>query len=213
MPNKPHTSALTAPSPAQRAIWIAVLRLLLVVREGLTKRGWEFLEKPTTFRYAPTTIKWMGSAVDFFGALMILEAAIFTILNRLDLCSAERRDPQDKPEEREVAPLRNFRQEAFAQAVAAGKSASAAYAAAYDRAADTTSRVNGTRLLTNANVRARVEQIRDEASASAHPALQKLFKELEEAALSDIHSGSLRSACKKAELYSKMALRLSKIAR
>lgn len=109
-----------------------------------------------------------------------------------------------------MAPLPNVRQEAFAQAVAAGKSASAAYAAAYGRAADTTSRVNGKRLLTNANVHARIGQIRDEASASVHATLQKLFKELEEAALRDIHSSSLRSACKKAEEYSNMALRLSK---
>ncbi|PWB92044.1 hypothetical protein C5688_03360 [Methylocystis sp. MitZ-2018] len=114
---------------------------------------------------------------------MVLEAAIFTTCNRLDLCSAKGQDPQDKPEGREVAPLPNVRQEAFAQAVAAGKSASAAYTAAYGRAADTTSRVNGKRLLTNANVRARIGQIRDEASASAHSTLQKLFKALEDAAV------------------------------
>jgi hypothetical protein len=210
MRNKPHTCSLTTPR-SQRVIWFAVLRLLLVVREGLVERGWEFLDKPTNFRCAATTIRWMGSAVDLFGALMILEAAIFTTWNRLELCSAKSLDPQDKPEEREVARLPNVRQEAFAQGVAAGKSASAAYAAAYGRAADTTSRVNGKRLLTNANVRGRIDQIRDEASARAHPTLQKLFKDLEEAALRDIHSSSLRSACKKAEQYSKMALRLSRL--
>lgn len=153
----------------------------------------------------------MESAAALFCALMVLEAAIFTTWSWLDLCSAKGQDPQDKPEEREVAPLPNVRREAFAQAVAAGKSASAAYTAAYGRAADTTSRVNGKRLLTNANVRARIGQIRDEASASAHVTLQKLFKALEDAASEDISSGSLRSACKKAEQYSKMALRLSRL--
>ncbi|WP_292530576.1 hypothetical protein [Methylocystis sp.] len=210
MPNKPHTSALTTPR-SQRVIWKAVLRLLLVVREGLAERAREFLDKPRTFECTPTTIRLIFSAADLFGAFMMLETAIFTTWNWLDLCSAKGQDSQDKPEERKVAPLPNVRQEAFAQAVAAGKSASAAYAAAYGRSADTTSRVNGKRLLTNANVRARIGQIRDEASGSAHPTLQKIFKTLEEAALEDISSGSLRSACKKAEQYSKMALRLSRL--
>jgi hypothetical protein len=83
----------------------------------------------------------------------VTAAAVFVPRLRL-LCDKIEQSPGQKEEA--MAPLRNLRQETFCQLVAGGKSATAAYADAYGRAHDVTSRVNGGRLLTDANICERI---------------------------------------------------------
>jgi phage terminase small subunit len=107
-----------------------------------------------------------------------------------------------------MEPLPNLRQETFCQLVAAGKSAAAAYAAAYGRRRDVTCRVNGRRLLTNTNIRQRIEEIRREAAAASFPTLQRVIDELGCSAVEQIRTSPFRRACKAAEQFATVVNRL-----
>ena len=108
-----------------------------------------------------------------------------------------------------MPPLANLRQEAFAHLVAAGHSATAAYARAYGRDRDVTSRVNGNRLLTKASIRERIAQIRHEAALGSFPMLQQVIKEAESRAIERIRSGSFKQACASAERFADTVIKLA----
>jgi hypothetical protein len=112
-------------------------------------------------------------------------------------------------EEEAMAPLRNLRQETFCQLVAAGKSATAAYAGAYGRARDATSRVNGQRLLTDANIWERITEIRSEEANASFPTLRQVIEGAGQSALQQIETGSFRRACQAAERFANMVIALA----
>jgi hypothetical protein len=76
--------------------------------------------------------------------------------------------------------------------VAAGHSATAAYARAYGRERDTSSRVNGSRLLANANIRDRIAEKRSEAAVASLPLLQQVIAEAERITVERIRNGSFK---------------------
>ncbi len=108
-----------------------------------------------------------------------------------------------------MAPLRNLRQETFCQLVAVGKSATAAYAGAYGRANDATSRVNGTRLLADANIYERIVEIRCEEATASLPTLRRIVEGAGQSAVHQIETGSFRRACQAAERFANMIGALS----
>ena len=61
--------------------------------------------------------------------------------------------------------------------VAAGLSATAAYASAYGRPRDASSRVNGRRLLTKTHIRERITKIESHAALSSVPTIYKVLNE------------------------------------
>jgi hypothetical protein len=101
-------------------------------------------------------------------------------------------------------------QEAFAQRIVAGFSVTAAYASAYGRAHDVTSRVNGRRLLTNANIRARISQIESDAALSSLPTIRRVLEEAGSNTMDRIRNGSIREACKAVDCFADTVLKLSK---
>ena len=92
------------------------------------------------------------------------------------------------------APLPSPRHELFAQAVASGMSASKSYALAYSRPRNGATRASAARLLTNANVRHRISELRAAAADQAKASLQALIPALDERARAAISTGRLREA-------------------
>ena len=92
------------------------------------------------------------------------------------------------------APLPSPRHELFAQAVASGWSAAKAYALAYSRPRNGATRASAARLLTNANVKHRIAELRLEAAEQAKASLQVLLPALEERARAAMAAGRMREA-------------------
>jgi hypothetical protein len=111
--------------------------------------------------------------------------------------------------EEAMAPLRNLRQETFCQLVVAEKSATAAYAGAYGRAHDVTSRVNGGRLLTDANIWERIAEIRSEEATASLPTLRRIVEGAGRSAVQQVQTGSFRRSCQAAERFAGMIIKLS----
>ena len=118
--------------------------------------------------------------------------------------------PKDIIRAQSGPPLPNFRQEAFAQLIAAGGSATAAYASAYGRPRDASSRVNGRRLLTNANIRARIAQIERDATLSSLSTIRKVLDAAGCTTVDRIRNGSFKQACEAADQFADRILKLSR---
>lgn len=74
------------------------------------------------------------------------------------------------------SPLTNSRHETFAQLVAGGKSETGAYFEVYKTKSRNVARINASRLLTNASVRARIRFLQDQnAAANALSRAEKRF--------------------------------------
>src|SRR3954465_12693152 len=93
-----------------------------------------------------------------------------------------------------IGPLASPRHEVFAQAVASGMSASQGYALAYSRPRNGATRASAARLLTNANVKHRIAELRRGAAEQAKASLQALIPALDERARAAISTGRLREA-------------------
>jgi hypothetical protein len=93
-----------------------------------------------------------------------------------------------------ATPLPSPRHETFAQAVASGMSASKAYSVAYARPRNGATRSSAARLLTKANVRRRIAELRCEAAEQARASLRILIPALEECARIAISAGRLNNA-------------------
>jgi hypothetical protein len=93
-----------------------------------------------------------------------------------------------------IGPLPSPRHEVFAQAVASGMSASKSYALAYSRPPNGATRASAARLLTNANVKRRIGELRLEAAEQAKASLQVLIPALEERARAAMAAGRMREA-------------------
>ena len=91
-------------------------------------------------------------------------------------------------------PLPSPRREVFAHAVASGMSASKSYALAYSRPPNGATRASAARLLTNANVKRRIGELRLEAAQQAKASLQVLLPALEERARAAMAAGRMREA-------------------
>jgi hypothetical protein len=68
--------------------------------------------------------------------------------------------------------------------------------------------VNGLRLLTKANIEARIAEIRSEAAWNSLPVLRRVIAEAERRAVESIQSGSLKQECRAAESFAKMVINL-----
>jgi hypothetical protein len=93
-----------------------------------------------------------------------------------------------------IGPLPSPRHETFAQAVASGMSASKSYALAYCRPPNAATRASAARLLTNANVKRRIAELRRGAAEQAKASLQALIPALDERARAAIATGRMREA-------------------
>src|SRR5215213_12028131 len=93
-----------------------------------------------------------------------------------------------------VGPLPSPRHEVFAQAVASGMSAAKSYALAYCRPRSGATRASAARLLTNANVKRRIGELRLEAAEQAKASLQVLIPALEERGRAAMAAGRMREA-------------------
>jgi len=91
-----------------------------------------------------------------------------------------------------IGTLPSSRHEVFAQAVASGMSASKSYALAYSRPPNGATRASAARLLTNANVKHRVAELRRGAAEQAKASLQALIPALDERARAAIATGRMR---------------------
>jgi hypothetical protein len=114
----------------------------------------------------------------------------------------------DKIRAQAWSPLRKYRQEAFAQRIVAGFSVTAAYASAYGRAHDVTSRVNGRRLLTKAYIRERIAKIESDAALSSLPTIRTVLDVAGSTTVDRIRNGSFKQACKAAEEFAGLMIRL-----
>jgi len=101
--------------------------------------------------------------------------------------------------------LTSARREAFAAAVATGMSASRAYSFAYGRPRSGATRASAARLLTNANVRRRIAELRLEGAREAGASLQLLLPELEQRARAAMAAGRLREAARTLERLASIA--------
>jgi len=79
-------------------------------------------------------------------------------------------------------------------AIASGMSASKSYALAYSRPPNGATRASAARLLTNANVKRRIGELRLEAAQQAKASLQVLLPALEERARAAMAAGRMREA-------------------
>src|SRR5215211_6816485 len=93
-----------------------------------------------------------------------------------------------------VGPLPSPRHEVFAQAVACGMSAAKSYALAYSRPRNGATRASAARLLTNANVKRRISELRAEAAEQAKASLRLLIPAFEERAQAAMSAGRMREA-------------------
>jgi len=125
------------------------------------------------------------------------------------LCVASRDQADESVTEQTLAELSNPPWEAFAQLIAAGRSATAAYAQAYGRDRGPGSRVNGRRLLANAYIRERIAEIRSEAVVASASTLEKVIEELECAAIKKIERGSFKHACETTKRFADVIMDLA----
>ena len=88
-----------------------------------------------------------------------------------------------------IGPLPSPRHEMFAQGVVSGMSAAKSYALAYCRPPNGATRASAARLLTNANVKRRIAELRAEAAEQAKASLQVLIPALEEQARAAVKAG------------------------
>jgi hypothetical protein len=93
-----------------------------------------------------------------------------------------------------IGPLPSPRHEMFAQAVASGMSASKGYALAYSRPRNGATRASAARLLTDANVKHRITELRRGAAEQAKASLEVLLPALEERARAVMAAGRMREA-------------------
>lgn len=77
-----------------------------------------------------------------------------------------------------MAVLANPKHERFAQAIAKGKSQADAYVEAGYKAIPITAKVNGCKLLTNANIKARVKELQEHAAEKTEITIASLSQEL-----------------------------------
>jgi len=93
-----------------------------------------------------------------------------------------------------IGPLPSPRHEMFAQAVSSGMSDAKSYALAYCRPPNGATRASAARLLTNANVKRRIAELRRGAAEQAKASLQALIPALDERARAAIATGRMREA-------------------
>lgn len=97
--------------------------------------------------------------------------------------------------------LRNQRHELFAQALVGGASATQAYKdAGYSVRSDNTAAVNGKRLLTNAQIKGRCEELRSRVASGLQITRQKVLEELAVIGLAPVDHKHIKAADKRAAL-------------
>jgi hypothetical protein len=123
-------------------------------------------------------VKWPGALSNYERLLRAWNHAGATERERfLDTAGLHRSDPSSS--DMAGRPLARVSHELFAQGVAAGLSASRAYALAYGREADGATRASAVRLLGNASVQRRIAEIRRNGEALALRSLLNVVPLLE----------------------------------
>jgi hypothetical protein len=88
-------------------------------------------------------------------------------------------------------PLKNLRHEAFAQRIAAGASATAAYAHAYGRERDNVAAVKGGQLIRKVNIRERAMALEAENALASLPTAALIMKGLERQTIRQIENAQM----------------------
>ena len=110
-----------------------------------------------------------------------------------------------KTTRKSVGRLHRSRHEMFAQAVAAGKSASQAYAMAYGRKSDPATRASAARLLATVSIQCRIAELRTATASKAQASLAMLIPLLEATGRAAIERGDLREGTKILERLAQIA--------
>ncbi len=197
-----------ASSHSQLQIRPAVLTIL---GKTLNRVGQEFLARMTNILQSlpeardASLRQAMGAGYAIIALTPIVIAAE-GVARRLRLLR-DKFEKSSNQKEEAMAPLKNLRQETFCQLVAAGNSATAAYAGAYGRARYATSRVNRQRLLADANIWERIVEIRCQEATASLPTLRRLIEGAEQSAVQQIQTGSFKRQA--AERFATMVIALS----
>jgi hypothetical protein len=181
------------------------LYALIAVKLALEARCGFLLVPKITKRRAHAAMHAVGSVFTIQLATVLAATCYEHLFHQI----GESTSTSDQGDVHLMPSLPNVRQETFAHLVAAGHSATAAYARAYGRDRDNSSRVNGRRLLINANIRDRIAQIRNEAALNSFPMLSQVIAEAERRAVERIRNGSFKQACEAAERFADMVIRLT----
>jgi hypothetical protein len=199
-------ATMTVSACPRRVTYTALLRSLIAVNIAIETRTWPLL-------FSKRSMRWAVRLAKASGALTNITIAGAAVEERLKSYRQTREDTQDAHMVDQIKeqpmPLPNARQESFAHLVAVGHSATAAYARAYGRERDISSRVSGHRLLTKANIQERIAQIRNEAALTSLPMLQQVIEEAEHRAVKRIRTGTFKQACKATERFADLVIKIA----
>jgi hypothetical protein len=107
-------------------------------------------------------------------------------------------------------PLQNLRHEAFAQRIAAGASATAAYAHAYGRPRDNVSAVRGGKLIRNVNIRERAMALEAESALASLPTIRKVLEGVEARTIERINNAQINNVFVAADRFAEFVGQMNK---
>jgi hypothetical protein len=107
-------------------------------------------------------------------------------------------------------PLQNLRHEAFAQRIAAGASATAAYAHAYGRPRDNVAAVRGGKLIRNVNIRERAMALEAESALAALPTIRKVLEGVEARTIERINNAQINNVFVAADRFAEFVGQMNK---
>jgi hypothetical protein len=106
--------------------------------------------------------------------------------------------------------LKNFRHEAFAQRIAAGASAIAAYVHAYGRPRDNVAAVRGGKLIRNVNIRERATALEAESALAALPTIRKVLEGVEARTIERINNAQINNVFVAADRFAEFVGQMNK---
>jgi len=107
-------------------------------------------------------------------------------------------------------PLKNFRHERFAQRIAAGCSATAAYAYAYGRERDNVAAVKGRQLIRKVNIRERAMALEAENALASLPTIRKVLEGVEARTIERINNAQINNVFVAADRFAEFVGQMNK---
>jgi hypothetical protein len=106
--------------------------------------------------------------------------------------------------------LKNFRHERFAQRIAAGCSATAAYADAYGRPRDNVAAVRGGQLIRKVNIRERAMALEAENALASLPTIRKVLEGVEARTIERINNAQINNVFVAADRFAEFVGQMNK---
>jgi hypothetical protein len=107
-------------------------------------------------------------------------------------------------------PLKNFRHERFAQRIAAGCSATAAYAHAYGRERDNVAAVRGGQLIRKVHIRERAMALEAENALASLPTIRKVLEGVEARTIERINNAQINNVFVAADRFAEFVGKVNK---